>query len=336
MNLIIRCIGSYPLPDYQNSVRECLVKATAKLFQDKHMWKSAPNTADLKKKEKDYHPVDHLRHRLQVLNSEAIQHVLSELNRTLWNIKQVEARLASTEPLKAAAQRKLLLPDVDLDTIGPLLQWIYQSKLKFRTSAQLCKVYQLAEDLGVTNLAQTCLSMLRTETLSAIQCAASDGMTLRALLYGSQGLSQEDPQNTDGSLAGIVWSVFEFVLQHHDPPMELQRIVIDSLADSADNELVDLLAPKMGIQILQQLVQALMSRWSNAKPYMDIIAKQGELGYQGEKSEDDSYTVEPRSLEKAGSTSNSQLVAETIPVTAFHGSSVTVNCEPHRISKHCE
>jgi hypothetical protein len=318
MNLIIRCIGSYPLPDYQDSVRECLVKATTKQFQDKHMWKSAPSTADLKKKEKDYHPVDHLRHRLQVLNSEAIQHVLSELNRTLWNIKQAEVRLASTNSLKAAAQRKLLLPHANLDTIGPLLQWLYQRKLEFRTSAQLCKVYQLAEDLGITNLAQTCLSKLCTETLSAIERAASDGMTLRALLNSSQGLSQEDTQNADGSLAGIVWSVFEFVLQHQEPPMELQRIVIESLADSADNELIDMLAPKMGIRILQQLVKALMSRWSNAKSYMDIIAKQGELGYQGEKSEGDNYTVEPRSLEKAGSTPNSQLVGEMNPVTAFH------------------
>jgi hypothetical protein len=299
------------------------------------MWKSAPSTADLKKKDKDYHPVDHLRHRLQVLRSEAIQLVLARLNRKLWDIKHAEVTLARKDYVAAAAQRNLLLPEADLDTIGPLLQWLYQGNLETRTSAQLCKVYGLAEDLGVTNLAQTCLSRLSTKSLHAIERAASDGMTLRALINSSQALVHEDQQNADDSSAGSVWSVFEFVLQHRDPPMQLQRIVIESLADSADIELIEMLTPKMGIGISQQLVKALMSRWSNAKPYMDVIVKQGELRYQGEKSESGSFTVEPQSQKKVESTSNSHLEAEIMPVPASLESTEMVNCEPHHMFEHC-
>jgi hypothetical protein len=305
MNLIIRCINSYPLPEHQDSVKECLVMATTKLFQDKHMWKCAPNAAELKKKEKDYHPVDHLRHRLQVLHSEAILYVLVQLNCKLWDIKRAEVKLVRTSTLKAAAHRKLLLPNVDLDTIGPLLQWLYQGKLDLRTPKQLCKVYGLAEDLGVTNLAQTCLRRLSTEAFDAIKRAASEGMPLRALIDSAQASSQEDQHNPDNPFAGIVWTVFEFVLQHEDPPMELQHMVIEAIADSADSGLLDSLIPKMSVRILQNLIKALMSRWSSATPYMNLIAKQGDSGSQNGKSEVGSPKTELQSLEKLESTPDS-------------------------------
>jgi len=285
MNLIIRCIGNYPLREHQRSVKECLVNVTTKLFQDKHMWKSVPGAAELKKKEKDYHPVDHLLHRLQVLNSEATFNVLVQLNYQLWVIKCAEVELARTSNLKAAAQRRLLLPKADLDTIGPLLQWLYQGNLHIRTPAQLCKVYGLAESLGVTNLAQTCLSKLSTEAFDAIKHAASEGMTLRALIDSSRASSQKDQHDPDKPFAGIVWTVFKFVLQHQDPPMELQHMVIEAIADSADNALIKSLIPKMSVEILQQLARALMSRWSSAAPYMGLIAKQNDLGSHGGKSE---------------------------------------------------
>lgn len=317
MNLINRCISSYPLPEHQDSVKECLVNATTKLFQDKHMWKSAPSSAELKKKEKDYHPVDHLRHRLQVLHSEATLNVLVQLNYELWDIKRAEVELARTSNLKAAAQRKLLLPNVDLDTVGPFLQWLYQGRLQIRTPKQLCKVYGLAENLGVTNLAQTCLSKLSTKAFDAIKRAASDGMTLRALIDSAQASSQEDQHDPDDPFAGIVWTVFEFVLQHEDPPMELQHMVIEAIADSADNELLDSLIPKMSVGILQKLIKALMSRWSSVAPYMDLIAKQGDLGSQDGKSEAGSPKTELQSPEKLESTPDSQLASEMVPVTKY-------------------
>jgi hypothetical protein len=334
MNLIIRCIGNYPVREHQHSVKDCLVDATTKLFQDKHMWKNAPGASELKKKEKDYHPVNHLRHRLQVLNSEAIFNVLMQLNYQLWVIKCAEVDLARTSNLRAAAQRKLLLPNNDLDTISPLLQWLYQGRLHIRTPVQLCKVYGLADNLGVTNLTQTCLSRLSTEAFDAIKRATSEGMTLRALIDSSQASSQKDQPDPDKPFAGIVWTVFEFVLQHQNPPMELQHMVIEAIANSADNALVKSLIPKMSVGILQQLTRALMSRWSGAAPYMGLITKQNDLGSQGGESEVDSPKPEFQSLEKLESTPDSQLASEIAPVTTYQGNIRAITGEQYQQFEH--
>jgi hypothetical protein len=99
--------------------------------------------------------------------------------------------------------------------------------------------------------------------------------------------------------------VFEFVLQHEDPPMELQHMVIEAIADSADSGLLDSLITKMSVRILQNLIKALMSRWSSATPYMNLITKQGDFGSQNGKSEVGSLKTELQSLEKLENTPDS-------------------------------
>ncbi|KAF2797958.1 hypothetical protein K505DRAFT_333838 [Melanomma pulvis-pyrius CBS 109.77] len=267
MGLIIRCFDRFPLHEHQHSIREVLVQATTEVFTNKQMWKAPPSTGDLKKKEKDYHPVDQIRARLQVLKSEAIEHVIRRLNRILWIIKRTETQqMARQDHLKAAAQRRILLPSYDANTVGPFLQWIYQGKLCVDNATQLCELYELAEELGVTNLAQTCLSKLSAGAFHAIEQANSEGITLQTLIENSQQRLVTGSQGeAHDPLVGVVWTVFKFVLQNKEPPTELEHMVVEAIAGSADGELLAFLMPMMSHGILQQVAMALMSRLSCVK-----------------------------------------------------------------------
>lgn len=282
MNLIIRCLDHFPLREHQHSIKEVLAQATNEVFMNKQMWKAPPSNGDLKKKEKDFHPVDHIRARLQVLKSEAIEHIIRRLNRQLWVIKRTEVQqMARQDSAKAAAQRRILLPSYGANTLGPLLQWIYQGKLCVGNATQLCELYELAEELGVTNLAHTCLSKLSAGAFDAIKQAESEGITLQTLIRNSQQRSTTGSQSEDHDpLVGVVWTVFKFVLQKKEPPTELEHMVVEAIANSADTELLAFLMPRMSHGILQQVAMALMSRLFGVKPYM------------GEKSKTESIKAE--------------------------------------------
>ena len=102
--------------------------------------------------------------------------------------------------------------------------------------------------------------------------------------------------------------------------MKLQHMVIEAIADSADIGLLDSLIPKMSVGVFRQLSKALMSRWSSVAPYIDLIAKQGDLESQGGKSEVGSPKTELQGPEKLESTPDSQLASEMVPGTTYQGS----------------
>ncbi|KAF2119405.1 hypothetical protein BDV96DRAFT_596136 [Lophiotrema nucula] len=261
MNLIIRCLKNYPLLEHQTLVRSELEQATDRVFHNKDLWKSPiPNATSLKKKISD-NPIEDVRIRLQCLTSEAVCHVTEALYRRLFEIKNFEVRSAKMNKRKAAAQRILYLPQFEADAIGAFVGWIYQKeKLNFDTAKGLCDLYILADALDVKDLAATCLNKLASAAYDAVNQARENGTGIRALLQKAQSPEAAVEEPMVDPLADIVPTVFEYVQQAPTPPQVLETLVIDAIADSKDEELIEFLRPSLDLPMALKLCQAFMVR----------------------------------------------------------------------------
>lgn len=252
MNLIIESFKRLPLSEYQIPVKKALETVTDEQFQNSKLWKE-PSI-----KRKDY-PSTQVLERLQVMKPEAVLAVLRRLYQSLWRIKATEEQKAANNELKAAAQQRILLPNVDENAVGAIVQWIYKGTLRFTDANNLCEIYGLAGRLGIQQLADTCMSKLSGGTLAALQHANIEGIHLQELLDRPQ------PPITQGSLPDLVRTVFFFVLKHEKPPAALKQLVIEAIADSADAGLLAVLLQIMNCDVRGQLCIALTDRLAKVK-----------------------------------------------------------------------
>ncbi|CAE7180125.1 hypothetical protein CFE70_006226 [Pyrenophora teres f. teres 0-1] len=255
--LIVGAYEQWPLPGYPNSVRKVIDEAV----QEQIAAKNIQNTTI-----KELARITDLSIRLSHLKSRGVQAIAEKLFVTIHQVTKKEEKRALNDKLRAAAQCRLLLPDVDEQTVAILMQWIYQGTLQFQDAEQLYNVLKLATTLEIEALAEICLTKLYDAASENIRDASNFGMRLQtALGFG--------PDSADHAL-GVI---FRHVIQDERTPRRLQELIIDTLAASLDKELWEhiklLISHKMALQIIETMVD--ISQQTTSEVCKDEIKAEG-------------------------------------------------------------
>ncbi|EDU44852.1 BTB domain containing protein [Pyrenophora tritici-repentis] len=236
--LIVRAYEQWPLPVYANSVKIAIDNAV----QEQITAKNIQNITV-----KDLGRITDLSIRLSHIKSRGVQTIVEKLYVLIHQITKKEEKRALKEKLRAAAQHRLLLPDVDSEIVAILMQWIYHGALHYQDAEQLYAVLRLAIMLGVDALAEICLTKLYDAASESIEDASNSGVKLQTLLgFG--------PDSVDHAL-GVV---FKNVINDRRTPKRLRDLVIDALAASLDKELFtkikDLISKEMALEIIEAMI----------------------------------------------------------------------------------
>ena len=197
--------------------------------------------------------------RLEILKPQAVHAVASTLYVYLHRINKNEIRKAKEDPVKAAEQHRILLPDVEEATLRALMQWIYQNKLPFMGTEQTYAVMKLADQLGVSVLAAQCHNALFNATNACIERADTDGTPFQTLLgYGTEPAADD-----------IVRVVFEHAIKDDNSPKELKTLIVEYLAGYLDPELWQHVKRKINHGTALQIIQAMVDLRPLVKTEMD-------------------------------------------------------------------
>ncbi|KAJ4299378.1 hypothetical protein N0V90_004623 [Kalmusia sp. IMI 367209] len=270
-SLILECLNNFPLAEYQDILIKVLADATDKEFQDNDMFKVSPKEA---KAVRPNFPKEDVRARLQQLKPKAIFNVTARLRLALRNLKSRVKKNAEKDVVKAAAQWRVILPQATSAAVDSLVEWIYKGSLSFTDAEHLVQISALANKLGVMKLADACMDKLYQATLRCINHAKSKGITLhKLLLEASQEPTQEQNVSINDdplSTAGVVGMVFKLVFQQEKPPVIVQNLVVDAIAESEDENLVAELLPVLNSNLRGHITMAVMR---NATARAKAVAK---------------------------------------------------------------
>ena len=196
--------------------------------------------------------------RLALLNHQGMVNLIERLCNKLNKIKAAERSRALKSDLRAIAQRRILLPGANDQSVQSLVAWIYHTPLPQDTPANLYNLYELATKLRIDALAEKCMSQLANTASDVMQQAHAQGTTLGSLLgYSSSGNNDTvsaqyvPPENT-------VKIVFDHVLNDDNPPARLSQLVIDALARHMDLELWLKLRGSISDKVTHQLIEAMV------------------------------------------------------------------------------
>ncbi|KAL1610830.1 hypothetical protein SLS60_002501 [Paraconiothyrium brasiliense] len=246
----------------EKSREKRLTDTTDAMFQKNELFFKAPNKAPNKRFDRSQYPRNDVEGRLGQLRDEAVYTVLERLEVYLHGLKQVEKKNASESAVKAAAQRRIILPNEDPATVEVVVEWLYKNSLSFVDVNHLCKIHTLADKLGVMSLAAECMRLVSTATSRILQQAKSEGITVRGLLLES-ARAQKQMQDLDVngdplSSPCVVGEVFKITLHTQDPPAIMQNLVVDAIADSEDDELFHELLPAMNLDMRGKIGMAMI------------------------------------------------------------------------------
>jgi hypothetical protein len=266
---------------YRAGVAQKLTEVTDMMFQRNDMFIKTPP----KKFDRLQYPRNDVEGRLRQLQDDAVYTVLERLNLYLDGLKNLEKMKASENAVKAAAQRRVLLPDEDPATVEVLVEWLYKEGLSFTDINHLYRIHALADKLGIEGLATECMELLTTATSRILHQAKSEGVTLKDLLHESaRGGKQTQELHTNQDLLSsfdVVGEVFKVTLKTPTPPAVLQNLVADAIADSEDDELFNQLLPIMNLDMRGKIAMAMIR---NAKARATAGARQ-EMGHAHTYSE---------------------------------------------------
>lgn len=134
MTLITRIYEHYPQTAYHTTVHQVVDDAILEQVAKKAMIASNSKTPFQKKELKDMGVLS----RLQLLTTKAVLAVAERLSIRLRDIKIKERKAAETSVLKAAAQRRIIVPNADSRTVRSLVQWLYsQGALSYENPEHL-------------------------------------------------------------------------------------------------------------------------------------------------------------------------------------------------------
>lgn len=267
--MIRTCLRQYPQEDYQSSLVSRLTQYAEKnLYQDPRKIKIPLTKGGAKNKP----PLDlPLVERLGHLTGSGVRSLALELYRVLRGIRKSEKTKAKDDMIKAAAQRRILLPDFDRRTVSSLVAWITTNELIHEDAEHLCKIYALARRFEIVNLAQACLGKVWNSMLRALEFAKAEGKSLKSLLEKSEADGPSPKVEED--IKDVVSTVFKYVLNEKEPPLVLRDLVIHALRVMDDDlqayELIEASANKELISLLykstKKLLTSLKPDYSNIK-----------------------------------------------------------------------
>ena len=247
--LIKEAYENYPLIGYAPGVKKVIMEAVAGEVNAKNTTKMIPkNAADLS-----------LASRLELLKPQAVHAVASLLFARLHAIRKSESQKAKSEPLKAAAQHRIILPDVEESTVRTLMEWMYQRKYPLMETEQTYAVMKLAQQIGVVVLAEECRTGLFNVTNATIERADADGTSFQTLIgYGTKPAADD-----------IVAVVFNHAMKDESTPQDLKGLVIDSLAGYLDIELWQHVKSQINHRTALEIIQAMVKLRQIVKIEMD-------------------------------------------------------------------
>jgi hypothetical protein len=292
IEIIVACEKIYPLAEHRHSVRSCLRTVVDEQFKNGKAWK-VPGSINATKKRS----MEDIQSRLQVLNTNAIFFVTQRLSRFLSKTKNMDIAGCKINDRKAAAHGQIMLPDLDETIVGKFVDWLYERKLPHCSATDLCNMYHLANHLGVEILAEQCLDMLTNAALPVIENASVNGSSLRELL------NEERPDtNANAPLANVIPTIFNYVMQDPKAPYVLQHLVVRTIAEGADEEVYNLVEPRLTLGLSLQLNRALLvSRRVNSVKSEQVGLKQdGEVDEKMHTQMESAYTVQDNSNTVSG------------------------------------
>ncbi|KAL1792430.1 hypothetical protein ACET3X_008937 [Alternaria dauci] len=239
--LIKQAYENYPLIPYFMGVKKIIMDEVASQISAKNIKKTAQKPSQI--------PPDlSLSGRLDLLKPHAVQAVVSKLFERLHAIQKSEVKKAERDALKAAAQYRLILPDVEGATVRCFMQWIYRARSMYADSEQLYSVFTLARRLGLDELASICLNQLYNAATDSLMHSDDHGIPLQTLLGYGPDVATDD----------IVGVVFKHAFKDEDAPKQLKSLVVDTLAASLNPELwqhvKDLINHGMALQVIEAMV----------------------------------------------------------------------------------
>ncbi|KAI4605975.1 hypothetical protein J4E83_010401 [Alternaria metachromatica] len=247
--LIKEASENYPLLGYAGLVKKTIMDAVAGEMIAKNNRKTAQApSADLS-----------LAGRLLILKPQAVHEVAAKLFAVVHRINKSEIRKAEQDPLKAAAQHRIILPDVEESTVRALMQWIYQGPQPLEGSEQTYAVMKLAERLGVAALAIRFRDALCHVTNASIERADADGTSFQTLIgYGTAPAADD-----------IVRVVFEHAMKDENAPEKLKGLIIDALAGYLDLELWQHVKGQINHKTALQIIESMVRLRPLVKTEMD-------------------------------------------------------------------
>lgn len=272
MKVVWECLKQYPLVEYQSGLKDQLVRyADEHVLKNSRMIKGASSNGGLKKKE--FQELNFLQ-RLQYVTPEGIHIIMKELLKILFHIKSQEVNNARLSPVKAAAQRRILLPNFGHKTVRSVLQWIYFDKLDFEDAKHLCEVYRLAEELGIIALGETCMQKLSTAAWSSIEDAIAQDISLSTLLEYSKPV--DDRTLVQDPLDGAASTVFFYVLTEDHAPTILKELVIKAIVNFGDIQLFNMIGDNISLNLARPLIKALIVRQDMMKIGKELVKAESQ------------------------------------------------------------
>lgn len=205
--------------------------------------------------------------RLPLLNSQGVQHVAEKLFTKLVRIGRVDRLKAKTDVVKAAAQHRILLPNIDGTTIQSFVDWIYRGAIQCSDAEQLYSLLDLSIQMGTKALTELCVSKLHVTASDCIRQTLANGLDVEALVSPTSS-----PPN-------VVAVVFGHVIKSERPPKRLLQLVLDTIACNLSEGLWAQLKESMTHQMTLQLIDSIVA-------LKLVKAEEGHLmGVKSEKEE---------------------------------------------------
>ncbi|ORY03063.1 hypothetical protein BCR34DRAFT_77371 [Clohesyomyces aquaticus] len=226
------CYLRYPLASFQIVLKKVIMETTEQQYKNNKMLKVPVSSGGFNKKQ---YGLSEVPARLRHLIPEAIAIIAQAVYVKLGRIKNTEEGGIRTNPIKAAADGRIIMYHVDRDSVRNLSIWLLGAPLPYSHPAQLCKVHSLASELGIQTLEKFCMDTLSNAMFKCIELADKQGLKLFDALQlpaltrdDSFNSSQQDP------LDNVLSVVFDYVLDQNKPESELQKIAIRAIVRSRD------------------------------------------------------------------------------------------------------
>lgn len=187
--------------------------------------------------------------RMSYLNSSGVYCVASELYARVHRLIKEWHTKARKNPIVAAAQRRLLLPNVEEAAVTALLSWIYQTPMVSQNAAEMYAVWSLSSDLGVIALAEKSLDQLINDFSGVVQHIEENGVPLHTLV-GSGGLDDTN----------VIEVILDKVFKDESPAPRLLELVLRTLADHLNSELWAIIKDPIGHTKALGLIDTLIDR----------------------------------------------------------------------------
>lgn len=206
--------------------------------------------------------------RIRCLKPDGIQKVAEVTYEHLLELKQGRADEAIGDRNAAAAQNRLVLAHYSPTVLQFFVTWLYKGPLVFQNASQLCELYGLAQELGITHLSEHCKQTITDalfRQISKFEFGALSGNSFEAAMSSTTQQQGPEIEIPEDPLLDVVYSMLASVLKVGQPPIVLRSLVVETLAFGGNVELIEKIAPKLPPAIVIGIVKALYERAEHAE-----------------------------------------------------------------------